>query len=178
MSTAIEGLPLTLGPWHVVVSRGSGAVLLELRDGRPRITEVEAATGSLGSDSEVASGTPEVDGWYASYPEGVFSVFRDAADQHWVGWRDRFEPVPHVEAVGWHNGVLGRRLEIAFAGETPELSVRYQTWRALIRDPLYVLDDDWGLVADLPSVFDSWFDDGLRERFDEAYEHYYGRDPR
>jgi hypothetical protein len=137
-----------LARWHPLVG-DSYAVRL---DGRGRVSARYAL-------KEDAPSAPE--GVYAHYPEGVFAVFVTEAEI-WVQWHDRQVKLLRDHEVAWQSTFKGRSFRLCRNGE-PDLEFAYRTlvrgpWRLIV--DLLVPDDDWGLVADLPSFIHSHFRDG------------------
>lgn len=103
-------------------------------------------------------------GWYAVYPEGVFVVFLDESDRVIVGWNGHAETLNSDTSVEWDLSGRGRHFRIVSVSKNLEIiDARYQTFWRYLKNPLlfffdlFVPDDDWGLMADLPSfVHSSW----------------------
>ncbi|MGZ3744995.1 MAG: hypothetical protein ACXWRE_07550 [Pseudobdellovibrionaceae bacterium] len=93
-------------------------------------------------------------GWYQPYTEGIFSIFKISSNQWCIYCNDQLLNLTPELKIFWKNTLGGRQLNI-FRSEKLMFSFRYQTWRAILRDPTYIFDDDWGLVADLPSFLHS-----------------------
>lgn len=115
----------------------------------------------------------QIDGWYAAYHEGVFVLFKDNLDRILIGWKNHIVDVDRIEKVEWSSTIKGRHFECFGKGNNSLMTANYQTLRRFIFNPLALIgeflipDDDWGLVADLPSFVDSGVKDGgLRCRFD------------
>lgn len=120
------------------------------------------------------SGASQVDGWYAAYEEGVFVFFKDNLDRILIGWNQSAIDVDLIDRVNWLNSFSGRLFECFDKGNRSLLKANYHSYRRFIFNPLKLFsefvmpDDNWGLVADLPSFIHSSIEDGsIYTKFDQ-----------
>jgi hypothetical protein len=102
-----------------------------------------------------------VSGWYADYDEGRFAFWLEG-DRQFVSWRNKKVELLQSTVMQWESNISGRSFKIVCGGKI-RLVANYHTllrrpWR-IITDILF-MDDDWGLVNDLPSVIHSEYESG------------------
>lgn len=148
-----------LKAWQDIVSINSKDVLLMIKNGRC-------------SCLPISQGGEAFDGFYAKYPEGLFTLFKNEDNELYCSWKRKIYRVSDIRSLEWHRGILGRQLKLNFLDSTVE-SFMYQSLWAIFLRPLYfftdvlLADDDWGLAADLPSFFHSSFEN---DTFSNFYE--------
>ena len=102
---------------------------------------------------------PEIiHGAYASYKEGDFCAWLKN-DDLFVSWNGEIYPIHECNEVEWVSKVGYRQLQIK-SNNRVVLSFKYYTFiKNIIEYSLDVIfmDDDWGLVNDLPSFIESCF---------------------
>ena len=111
-------------------------------------------------------GEANLDGFYAQYHEGTFVLFQSKSGQLKIGWNGKLLELSKVKRTRWYSNIKGRCL-VCFDGESNELlRINYHTISRFKLNPFKILaevftpDDDWGLVADLPSFLNDFFDRG------------------
>jgi hypothetical protein len=152
-----------LGYWHLIVSRKARLARLECND---------SLTESI-SLYFIKDQKKSICGLYAKYPEGIFSVFFADDENIYMCWKNKIICLDKVKKVSWRSVFFGRRFEAFDEKGNALLSFKYKTlWLGLLSPVLFVgdlFDDDWGLVADLPSFVDSALNEGnLRCRLFEV----------
>ena len=122
--------------------------------------------------STIAQEIVSVAGWYAEYPEGTFVFFKDTTGRLLIGWDGNLIVVQFIHVVHWESRVSGRLFVCYDKNEVELMKVSYKTIKRLILSPIRLIrelvspDDDWGLVADLPSFIHSCFVDGdLQDKY-------------
>lgn len=148
-TVAVNDAEVKLAPWHSLVSVEATTITLSPSGGY----KVSAAIES------------EVKGLYAKYPECLFAS--------WIGNDGMLNlqsgtnklVVQFDDAVHWQSSALGRRFSVRRDG-AEIFAIRYHTFfRRLRQRPWSILteifmpDDDWGLVCDLPSFIHSNYKD-------------------
>ena len=103
----------------------------------------------------------EVSGWYADYDEGRFAYWFDG-DRQYIYWRGKKIELVSTSRIEWESTITGRSFKVISNGKI-QLHLKYHTlarrpWR-LITDIVF-MDDDWGLVYDLPSFIHSRHTEG------------------
>jgi hypothetical protein len=152
---------LTLDPWHDAVSI----------DGKQLVVEILDNSFSV---KQKVRGFEIIHGWYAKFHEGVFVFFEDYEGYLNVGWKKSLCKLLRVSQIDWISKTTGRQFTCLDENNDPILDVSYQTLRRFLFNPslvyseVFLQDDDWGLVADLPSFVHSGYNaNKLRNRFSE-----------
>ncbi|MFY9179902.1 MAG: hypothetical protein WAO12_09030 [Venatoribacter sp.] len=149
-----------LKPWSRLVSFDDSAIQITLEDGHFSCQRYE--------------GGNKFDGWYAKYDEGVFVFFKGNNDQATIGWNKKVVNVDKIYRVDWLNNYSGRLFECFDKNNQSLMKCHYYTYRRFFLNPLSLIseifmpDDDWGLVCDLPSVVHSSIEDKtIRKTLDQ-----------
>ena len=101
-----------------------------------------------------------VDGWFSEYEEGLFGVFCDEKFKVNIVWNNNIYVISKIDRIEWRSNVCGRTFEI-LNNDSVVFRFDYMTWRRFIFRPwllfyeIFVPDDDWGLVYDIPSFVHS-----------------------
>ena len=118
-----------------------------------------------------------VTGWYANYPEGIFVFFEDADGRLLIGWDGHLIDVQLIHLISWDSSVSGRLFVCYDKNQIELLKVPYRTLKRLMLNPIKLVgelvapNDDWGLVADLPSFIHSCFVDGdLQGKYKKLFQ--------
>lgn len=136
-----------LKPWHETLALPSGDVEIS-------IIEDSFSLIDRGSANSLISG------FYAQYREGLFFIAFGEGNFVCFGWSGRAIWSKDVEESWWSNETMG--LEFGCRLKSGEkFSFEYQTLKSnplrLITD-LFVPDDEWDLVGDLPCFLQSYLD--------------------
>ena len=100
-------------------------------------------------------------GFYAAYHEGIFVFFATEDGKVLIGWKDKLVDVPTIYKAEWSSKASGRCFEAFDQSGQSLMLIRYQTLKQYLWSPFKLLydilipDDDWGLVADIPSFIHS-----------------------
>lgn len=122
---------------------------------------------------EESEKSEDFSGFYAKYHEGFFVFFTGSDGKLKIGWNGRLISISEVYSTHWHSDTKGRKL-VCYDTENQELlTVSYHTFLRFGLNPFKLLsevfmpDDDWGLVADLPSFVCDFIERGsLQKEFD------------
>ncbi|OED48050.1 hypothetical protein ACH42_02785 [Endozoicomonas sp. (ex Bugula neritina AB1)] len=149
-----------LKAWHRSVSFDDSAIQLALDDDCFSYQRYE--------------GDGKFDGWYAKYDEGVFVFFKDSRDRIIIGWNQNTADVEKINRIDWSSSISGLLFECFDKNNQSLLKCHYYTYRRFGFNPLKLIgeifmpDDDWGLVCDLPSVIHSSVKDRtIRDKLDQ-----------
>ena len=140
-----------LKPWYRLVSFDDSAIQVELEDDH--------------FSYQLYKGDDKFDGWYAKYDEGVFIFFKDNNNRATIGWKKKVVNIDKIYRVDWSNNYSGRLFECFDKNNQSLLKCHYDTYWQYVFNPLrficeiFMPDDDWGLVCDLPSVIHSSIED-------------------
>lgn len=108
----------------------------------------------------------EIFGWYAKYNEGVFYIFTDDRNNLYIGFDKNHINVSFVSSIQWHSNIKNRKFQAYSEGRDIILEFKYKTLINSLKKPwsiledIFIPDDDWGLVSDLPSFIHSSFRQG------------------
>lgn len=111
-------------------------------------------------------GVEKIDGWYAEYSEGVFVFFKDGRNRIFIGWDQKLIDVNIIARTDWSNRLGGRIFECFDDNNVSLLRFGYNSFKRFYLNPLKLVgellmpDDEWGLVADLPSFVHSSLESG------------------
>lgn len=150
---------ILLGYWNNLVSNNNMFCVAKFDDDMSSIEAVEF----------VDSFQEGISGFYAKYPEGLFYVFLDDEGRVCLSWRGRVVKLAEVESIKCRSYFYGRYFCISGSDSGTLMSFRYHTLLGRMFSPkdfwADLLDDDWGLAADLPQFIESCFRSGdLEER--------------
>lgn len=103
-----------------------------------------------------------IDGWFEEYSEGLFAVFCDHTKQAYVFWNGSIYYITYDTTIEWNNTVYGRLFRL-IKNNQAELEFNYMTWHKFITHPwaiiteIFLPDDDYGLINDLPGYVHSLY---------------------
>ena len=139
--------------WHSLVSNDEQFLEVEFLMPELRIEGLEYSK----KNQEVLRG------FYACYDEGVFFLFAKDTEIY-IGWDHRIVAMSDVASVSWRSAFFGRFFCVKNSLGKALVVKKYRTMFFRLMNPyaffMDFFDDDWGLVADLPSFVHSSFGGG------------------
>lgn len=135
-----------LGYWDSIVSHENKILIYEVD-----LLKVESCSFQY-------SNKEKVNGFYAEYVEGIFSVFTNGR-VIFICWGNEVVNLDDVKKISWKSSFFGREFKVYGNNGKVLMYFKYKTFFRSMLNPVEfmgnLLDDDWGLVADLPSFIDS-----------------------
>lgn len=145
MDADVNDLRPLLVPWHTLVAAGKSLLTLDENGAFIESESLESPNGT-----------------FAIYDEGVFAVWVIRRETIFVQANQQVAQVFPTDELRRGNEIRGRHFAVLRDG-VPRLTFDYKTFRSLMKRPWKLIqeilapDDDWGLVADLPSFVHSHY---------------------